>query len=63
MVRHLDMQKIQLIGFFFENRLYWQFEVATKNLPTAVLGYLFIYIQITHLCIMPYTYLKLGIKI
>jgi len=24
---HLDMQKIQIIGFFFENRLHWQFEV------------------------------------
>ena len=24
---HSDMQKIQIIGFFFENRLHWQFEV------------------------------------
>jgi hypothetical protein len=22
-----DMQKIRIIGFFFENRLHWQFEV------------------------------------
>jgi len=27
MASHLDMQKIRIIGFFFENRLYWQFEV------------------------------------
>jgi len=27
MVSHPDMQKIQVIGFFFENRLFWQFEV------------------------------------
>ena len=25
--RHPDMQKIRIIGIFFENRLYWQFEV------------------------------------
>jgi hypothetical protein len=24
---HPDMQKIRIIGFFFENRLHWQFEV------------------------------------
>ena len=24
---HMDMQKIRIIGFFFENRLLWQFEV------------------------------------
>jgi len=24
---HPDMQKLQIIGFFFENRLNWQFEV------------------------------------
>ena len=23
--RHPDMQKIRIIGFFFENTLYWQF--------------------------------------
>jgi hypothetical protein len=23
---HPDMQKIRIIGFFFENRLHWQFE-------------------------------------
>jgi len=27
MVNHLDMQKIQITGFFFENRLHWQFEI------------------------------------
>jgi hypothetical protein len=25
--RHPDMQKIRIIGFFFENRQQWQFEV------------------------------------
>jgi len=25
---HPDMQKIRIIGFFFENRLHWQFEVC-----------------------------------
>jgi len=40
------MQKIQKIGFFFENRLHWQFEVEKLVLQTAVLGYIFIYVQI-----------------
>ena len=26
MSRHPDTQKIRIIGFFFENRLYWYFE-------------------------------------
>jgi len=26
MVNHLEMQKIWIIGFFFENRLHWQFQ-------------------------------------
>ena len=26
-VSHPDMQKIWILGFFFENRLHWQFEV------------------------------------
>jgi hypothetical protein len=25
--RHMDIQKIRIIGFFFENRLYWQSEI------------------------------------
>ena len=33
------MQKIRIIGFFFENSLHWQSEV-NKNLQTAVLGYI-----------------------
>ena len=44
---HPDMQKIRIIGFFFENRLHWQFEME-KILQTAVLGYIFIYVQIKH---------------
>jgi len=28
--RHTDMQKIRIIGFFFENRLHWQFELQKK---------------------------------
>ena len=36
MTSHHDMQKIRIIGIFFENRLHWQF----------VLGYMFIYVHI-----------------
>jgi len=28
MAGHSDMQKIWVIGFFFENRLHWQYEVG-----------------------------------
>ena len=28
---HLDMHKIRIIGFFFENRLYWQLEVEKNS--------------------------------
>jgi len=28
---HPVMQKIRIIGFFFENRLHWQFEVEKKS--------------------------------
>jgi len=30
---HSDMQKIRIIGFFFENKLHWQFEeeIITTN--------------------------------
>ena len=45
---HPDMQKILTIGVFFENRLHGQFEVGGKNLQTAVLGYMFVYVQIKH---------------
>jgi hypothetical protein len=38
------MQKIRIIGMFFENRLHWQFEVGEK-LQMAVVGYIFIYVQ------------------
>ena len=44
---HPDMQKIRIIGFFFENRLHWQFE-AENMLQRVVLGYTFIYVQIKH---------------
>jgi len=30
MASHLDIKKIQIIGFFFENRLQWQFEMEIK---------------------------------
>jgi hypothetical protein len=30
MVSHTDIQKIQIIGFFFENRPHWQFEVGNN---------------------------------
>jgi len=35
------MQKSRVMEFFFENKLYWQFEVETKILQTTVLGYVF----------------------
>jgi len=40
------MQKIRIVGLF-ENRLHWQFEVE-KISTTAVLGYIFVYVQIKH---------------
>ena len=40
------MQKIWIIGFFFEKRLHWQLEVEKKILQTAILGYIFIYVHI-----------------
>jgi hypothetical protein len=33
---------------FFENRLHWQFEVGEKDSTKAVLGYIFIDVQIKH---------------
>jgi hypothetical protein len=48
MVSYLDMQKIQMIGFFFEKRLHWWFEVEEyfyKWLFCAT--YLFTY-KLTH---------------
>jgi len=43
---HPDMQKIRIYIFF--NRLHRQVEVEKKFLQTAVLGYIFIYVQIKH---------------
>jgi len=45
---HPGMQKISIVGFFFENRPQWQFEVKKKILQTVILGYIFIYVQIKH---------------
>jgi hypothetical protein len=42
-----DMREFRIIGFFFENRLNWQFEVE-KILQTAVLNFIFTYKQIKH---------------
>jgi len=44
---HLDMQKIQITGLFFENRPQWQSEVE-KKFKKSVLGYIFIYVEIKH---------------
>jgi hypothetical protein len=41
MMCHPDVQKIWIIGFFFENMLHWQFEVE-KFLQTADSGYVLI---------------------
>jgi len=43
-----DMHKIQIIGFFFANRVHGLFEVEKKFLQTAVLDLIFICIQIKH---------------
>jgi hypothetical protein len=44
---HPVMQKIRINGFL--QRLHWQFEMGGKKiLQTAVLGYIFIYVQIKH---------------
>jgi len=48
MASHPDMQNIRIIGFFFENRLHWQFEVEKKILQTTILDFIFIYVQIKH---------------
>jgi hypothetical protein len=42
------MQKIRIIGFFFENRLHWQLKVENNFYKRVVLGYTFIYLQIKH---------------
>ena len=58
------MQKIQIIEFFFENRLHWQFDVEKKKtLQMALLDYVFIYVQIKHYYIIPYMYLTTVGKI
>jgi hypothetical protein len=36
-----SMQKIRIIGFFFENSLHWQFEVE-NILQTAVVSYIYL---------------------
>jgi len=41
MASHPDMQKIQIIGFFSENMLHWQFEVDKKFQQTATVSYIF----------------------
>ena len=48
MADHPDMQKILIIEIFFEYRQQWQFEVENKFQQTAVLDYIFIYVQIKH---------------
>jgi len=59
---HSDTQKIRITGFFSENRLHWQFEVEKNFLQTAVLGYIFIYVQIKQY-IIPYMYFTIAGKI
>ena len=43
-----DMQIIQITGFFFENSLQNAVRSGEKILQTAVLDYIFIYVQIKH---------------
>jgi hypothetical protein len=45
------VQKIRIVEFFFENSLHWQFEGGGGGgelLQTAILGCIFIYVQIKH---------------
>ena len=56
------MQKIRIIGFFFENRLHWRFEVEEKILQTAILLYMVINLQVKHKYIIPYIYWKISGK-
>jgi hypothetical protein len=44
---HPEMKKIRIIGFFFDNRLHWQFE-AEKILKAAILRHILIYVYIKH---------------
>jgi len=44
----VGLKSIRIIGFFHENRLHWWFEVGKKYLQTAVLGYMFIYVEIKY---------------
>jgi hypothetical protein len=46
--RHPEMQKMRIIGFFFENRLHWQFEVGKQIVRTSILGYILVYVKIKH---------------
>jgi len=46
------MQKVQIIGFFIENRLHRQFDVE-KNSTKGYFRHIFIYIQIKHSYIIP----------
>jgi hypothetical protein len=39
------MHKIQIIGFFFENMLHWQFKVEKDFYKQLFLGYIFMYVQ------------------
>jgi hypothetical protein len=59
MATHSVMQKIRIIGFFFENNLHWQFE-EEKNLFTAILDDIFIYIKIKLINNSLYLYYKGG---
>jgi hypothetical protein len=43
-----DKQKTRIIEFFFENMLNRQFEDEKIFLQTAVLGHIFIHVQIKH---------------
>jgi len=57
---HPDMQKIRIIGLFFEKQVTLTFRCGKKILQTAVLGYIFIYVQTEHQYTIPYMYLADG---
>jgi hypothetical protein len=59
-----DVHKIRITEIFFENVLPWQFEVENNfNNYLFRAAYLFIYVQLNRLYIIPYMYLTIWEKV
>jgi hypothetical protein len=61
---HPNVHKLRITEIFFENVLPWQFEVE-NNFDNYLFwaAYLFIYVQIKRLYIIPYMYLTIWEKV